>query len=143
MKIWRSIASLLLAGILVFSSAGFSVNRHFCKGDLVKVSFYGSPHQCDKEVKSHCEKSGDHCRKKQQKSNCCDNESLTFDGVEVESPVRDILKLDLPQPSLAPLSNFHSAFARLNDLCETVNNHPPPLIQSGRQILVMVQRFLL
>lgn len=143
MKIWQSISSLFLAGILIFSSAGFSVNRHFCKGDLVKVSFYGSPQHCDKEVRGHCEKRGEHCQKKQQKPNCCANESLTFDGLEVESQIREILTLDLPQLASALISNFQSSFARLNDLCNTIKNHPPPLIQSGRQILVMVQRFLL
>lgn len=83
------ISSVLLAFVVLLSTVSFTVEKHYCKGHLVDVSYFGNANDCSSldEDADHCEK-GDRCHK-----NCCKDEIKHLENQQ-----------DLQQSSIKKLS---------------------------------------
>ncbi|MDZ7847964.1 MAG: hypothetical protein U5L96_15100 [Owenweeksia sp.] len=139
MKSCRAILSFALMGVLIGSTLGFSVSRHYCKGMLVQEHFYKmQSHGCCIDEDATC-----HDEQEQIAAKCCDEQQLSLPGIEVKRLSTENQKF-LPKPASTTL-------------CFTVANDPqaglsqatdipsagPPLKPHGKKLLIAVQRFII
>lgn len=137
MKKLKAILSISLVGILMFSTVGFSVHRHYCMGMLMDESFYTMTESCGDEADNHCETPSNHI-----KSGCCDDENLVFSGIDVISIVKKQLDVGPVIAALIP-SVSNSVEPQSTDY-KLLSFFPPPEPQPyGKNLLVKVQRFLI
>ena len=138
MKILKAIFSVSMIAILMISTLGFSVNRHYCMGMLVEESFYTPSAGCTDMDEDDCSTSF-----QSEEKGCCDDETLAFEGIDVLSFVKKQLEV-------SPIAANFSATLPFQNWIETQNTYqkisffPPPEPQPyGRNLLVKVQRFLI
>jgi hypothetical protein len=122
----RKIGYITLATLLILTTVGFVISRHYCENELVSISV-------DLPADNCCEEMAD---------NCCHNENETF-----------ILKVDFTQPvgeqnTIAVHDLFESAFVELfckvntpNLVENTVFDHRQH--ESSGTYLELIQSFLL
>lgn len=122
----------LLAILVLLGSAGVTVNRHFCMGELKSVAIFGEAEKCHKEqTKAHCpfhpapqeETEG-------KKKGCCDDESELVQIDDQEqltpdvSPVLTAWVADFPPL----LFNYLPPHPRPRKNTNFENYRPPPLL---------------
>ena len=93
MKIFQRISTLVLAIIILFSSTGLVLNKHYCGGDLKSISLLKEHAKCDM---CKAMESLPACHKAMKKNHCCENEQLV---VETEDYKADG-KVSIITPSL-------------------------------------------
>lgn len=125
-----------MIGALLFSTVGFSVSRHYCMGDLVDESFYHIPQECGLDNDDHCGGDDEHFSK-----NCCEDENLVFEGIDVLTTQQDHFNPIAAAILTSPYAIVGSVEKHISK--NTFPNAPPPPAESGRQILIRVQRFLI
>lgn len=123
---FKKIGYIALATLLILTTVGFVISRHYCSGELVSV-------QVDIPADNCCDEEAD---------NCCHNESETFIlKVDFTQPISDEVKLsehNLHGEAYAEISTeiFQNRVA--NNL---VLDHRPP--DSTPNFLAKIQSFLL
>ena len=123
---------ILLATLVLFGSAGVTVNRHFCMGELKAVAIFGEAEKCHKDqAKKQCPFHPAPVEEETEgKKGCCDDESelVQIDDQEqttVEAlPVLVALPADFP-PRLFSHLPLHP---RPRKKSRYEHYHPPPLI---------------
>ncbi len=81
MKLLQKQMVLFMAIFLLFSNSGLSVNYHYCKGVLEKISL-SFPKALDKDC---CNKESHHCQSQVEKKNenkCCKDETVKQNSSE-------------------------------------------------------------
>lgn len=73
MKSFRSIASVILALLVLVSSTSFMVGMHLCSGEVQNVALFSKAQPCEKEMKMPP------CHR-HQTSSCCDDETVIHEG---------------------------------------------------------------
>lgn len=137
MKKLQAILSISFIGVLLFSTVGFSVSRHYCMGMLMDESFYGVSEGCGMIADDDCDNNKESIR-----MNCCDDENLVFAGIDVISIIKN--KLDAAPAFIAHFPIVDNVFPDQNISYEQLSFFPPPEPQPyGRNLLVKVQRFLI
>lgn len=137
MKKLKAILSISMLGILLFSTVGFTVSRHYCMGMLMNESFYGLSESCGMQVDDDCDNAKESIR-----MNCCDDENLVFAGIDVISIVKN--QLDATPAFIAHFPIIDNLFQEQSTSYEHLSFFPPPEPQPyGRNLLVKVQRFLI
>jgi len=126
----KKVTSILLSFILVISTTGFTINKHFCGGHLVATQFFSTeePESC--------------CDGMDMPAGCCHNESEYYQLDE---------NFNLAKVSFETASNFVFTFIKhivLNDLFASTDtykvkylHYKPPLLKPD--IPVLIQSFLL
>ncbi|MDH5365448.1 MAG: hypothetical protein OEW67_00555 [Cyclobacteriaceae bacterium] len=92
MKFTHYISTVTLAIILLFSSTGLVVNKHYCGGELKSVSLQNNHASCG--MCESVESTSTH-HKTTENNNCCDNEQIQIDTQEYNTTVNKI-SLDKP-----------------------------------------------
>ena len=140
-KTYRFIA-LTMALLLFVSSAGFSVDMHFCNDQLKGISLIGKAANCHEKA-SHCKNSKRACHKKNTnksaaetaKDDCCNNErhilQMDADFVSVSADLVDINQADL---DLLSAEVFYSSIPVIINSNKLEFYRPPPNLRD-RQIL--------
>ncbi len=80
------ILSSLLAVLVIFSSLSFSIEKHFCEGEINSSLFYNAEELCVMES-SECHKEGAKttcCSSNIAASDCCINTSEFIKGIDIE-----------------------------------------------------------
>ena len=153
------ITSLLMAFMLLLSSTGFSIDLHFCQGNIKSFSLFGTAKSCHaKAEKSHCQKASlkvdsgkttchsvkstlekaDDCER-----DCCSNESIV---VSPDMDTQKVLSKQLTETNISFISAFVAVFyaGQTLDLAKDIIphlNYIPPLLD--QDIPVLIQSFLL
>ncbi len=132
MKQFNNIATIFLAGLLMLSTVGVTLNKHYCMGRLKNVAVF-------EEAKSCAEKMGmeEDCPK-----NCCDDESHELRIKELNKATFDVdLTPDLKL--VATITLFVHSLGAESSLIETPDYtyYKPPLIE--QDIPILVQSFLI
>lgn len=146
------IFSILMASLLLLSSTGFSVDLHFCKGQIKSFSLFGTAKSCHKTVASTCNAKQKSCHsslKTQETSfksgcekTCCSNATFNLE------PDKDFHKVQLSEASsfsvdFIAISPF-TIKSRLQNLPNRIIpylNYIPPLLKLD--LLVWIQTFIL
>nr|WP_321409253.1 hypothetical protein [uncultured Carboxylicivirga sp.] len=108
----RKIAHILMTLILMTSTMGFTVSKHYCGTRLVDINI-------NKEAKSCCSNEGT--------SNCCHNETHHFQVEDDFTMVMD-LELSVPFNYIAPVIFLFSDIIvdETEDFVEITASPPPP-----------------
>ena len=143
MKLSRStyrIFPLSLALLMFFTSTGFSVDMHYCRGEFKSFSLVGKAKSCHADAKVTCPH---HRNMTAGKKDCCTNQTHTF---RVDQDLQQAQNVDF---TITPqLQNFVTAYVFTfceNQIATNENPvfaryRPPPL---RRNIPVLHQSFLL
>ena len=144
------ICALLMAFLMFFTSSSYSIDLHFCQGQLKSFSLIGKAKSCHEMAKmAKCHQSKKTCTQKSASSKqiednkgCCNNETLLltpntdFDKIlanEVTSQKQETTSAAIPY-STYEYSLKYSVFYSLL-------NRPPPLL--NKDVLILIQSFLL
>lgn len=142
------IISLTLALLILVSSVGFSLDTHYCKGELKTVSLFSKAKNCHdvkaKSVNKHCNHSSPSYNPETtlKKKDCCQNITYHFlsDFNKKENPENIVVNLKLVKSLFAANSAFFT-----NHVCsaenQTFTHYKPPLI--SKNISPLYQIFLL
>ncbi len=152
-----------MAFMLLLSSTGFSIDLHYCQGNIKSFSLFGTAESChDKAEKSHCQKacsmvasgsSSCHFVESTVKStveptadierDCCSNESMV---VTPDMDTQKVISEQLTETNINFISAFVAVFYanQTLDLAKRIiphQNYIPPLLD--QDIPVLIQSFLL
>jgi hypothetical protein len=145
------IISLMMAILILVSSMGFSIDVHYCQGQIKSFSLFGKAESCHQEVKKqHCTKHKKSCHAAPSnqeklsscKKDCCSNKTII---VESNDEARKLQSLKLSQKQVEFVSVFVQVFFLVKtDLNKNIVphlNYIPPLL--NKDIPVLIQSFLL
>ena len=144
--------ALLMAFLMFFTSAGFTMDMHFCGGELKSISLFGKAKTCHDIVgenetpmkncphhkKMMVEKKG--CS---EDKDCCSNETLVLQADQDQKVQTNdfVVNKQLKQFVIAFVAVFFAADFDLQRDTANFAHYKPPLIQ--RDIPVLNQTFLL
>lgn len=133
MQVFRKIANTFLALLLVISTSGVTINKHYCLGFLKDISIFHEASSCMAEMNMQEEDCPMECCEETSEQLLVDD----FKQVVFETNLTPQLKL------LVMISNIIGdlQFDASNPLKTPYLNYSPPLI--GQDIPVLVQSFLL
>ncbi|MDF1697839.1 MAG: hypothetical protein P1U56_18470 [Saprospiraceae bacterium] len=87
------ITALILAFMMLFSSVGFSVDFHYCKGNLKSFSLIGEASACH-QAKKICPRHAEmQVEEKSDDSKCCTNETIVVEDLDTDYNVSPDIKL--------------------------------------------------
>jgi len=136
------ILHITLAFLIFVSSAGFTLNSHFCQNTLQSVAIFLTPQNCHERAahcamnvtKNCCSKKKNSCSK-----DCCEDKSQFIKAdIDFAPFVVSDFQIDLPSLFPSPISIHFETILR-HKLIRFKNYIPPPLI---RNIPVLFQSFL-
>lgn len=136
------IIALTLAFVMFFTSVGFSVDIHYCRGDLKSFSLIGEAstcHQAKKTCPSHKEMMSEETS---EDSKCCSNKTVVVDDLDVDydiSPDVELtdLQVKFVTARVYTLNGFTFPEVVKSDFPKTDDPLPP------RDIYVLLERFLI
>lgn len=143
--------ALTLALLMFVSSVGWSIDMHYCQGQLKTFNLLGeakSCHQMALEVKSsHCKKKLMACHMKNgmdmhDEKDCCNNETVILDNLDniyAYSSFHEMNKVDF-----IFFHSFFSAFFTAEEIPSVAVdylNYRPPLPE--KDISILFQTFLI
>jgi len=141
-----------MAFMLLLSSTGFSIDLHYCQGDIKSFSLFGTAKSCHaKAEKSHCSKNKMTCHSAMAETGevddaqrkCCSNKSIE---VSPDMDTQKIIAEQLTETNITFISAFVAVFCigEIFDLAKLIIphlNYIPPLLD--KDIPVLIQSFLL
>lgn len=148
-KTRNSVFSIFLLTIFSIQAIGFTVDIHYCKGEVQSISFFGKADSCsemtDNTNKHKC------CQKRQfrldaldgiksKKEPCCSNEMIHYESEGDFESEQEIINLSLDKSEIRS-NNLELEFGTLCDDQIILHNTDPPLRVFDRQVLF--QTFLI
>lgn len=140
-----------MALLMLVSSTGFSIDLHYCQGQIKGFSFFGEAASCHQQAeKKHCKKAKKACHAAPVdqmetiscKKDCCSNKTIK---VEHNTDAKKIQTAELTPAQVEMLTAFVQVFLLENtDLTKRIIphlNYVPPLLT--KDIPVLIQSFLL
>jgi len=141
-----------MAFMLLLSSTGFSIDLHYCQGDIKSFSLFGTAKSCHAMAKkSHCSKNKMTCQMTMSETEqaddaqrkCCSNKSME---VSPDLDTQKVIAEQLTETEITFLSAFVAVFyaGQSFDLAKLIIpylNYIPPLLDED--IPVLFQSFLL
>ena len=140
-----------MAMLVFVSSTGFSIDLHYCQGQVKSFSLIGEAESCHQQAESVC------CKKKQKtchaaqsnpddlgkcEKNCCSNKTIK---VESNDEAKKLQSTELSQKQVKLLTAFvHVFLLEKIDLSKIIVphlNYIPPLL--NKNIPILIQSFLL
>ena len=146
-KISKFIAPALALMVLV-SSMSYTIDFHYCQGQLKSFSLFGKAKNChemaSKMASCHHKKQVDEMSKtcSEGDNNCCNNKTVYFES-DFDEQIINFDYLSLESLSFA-VAFEHSSFDDLFEVIKDVipfAHHKPPLIR--KDIPVLFETFLL
>jgi len=147
---YRLIA-LMMAFLMFFTSAGFTMDMHYCGGELKSVSFFGKAKTChemtgeNKTPMKDCPHHKKMAAKKKgcsEDKDCCSNKNVQLHDQDQKVQTNDfVVSKQLKQFVIAYVAIFFIDDFDLQREATTFALYKPPLIP--RDIPVLNQTFLL
>jgi len=123
----------VFVGLLFLSNIGISFNKHFCKKDGIKISYF---HKVDHECKL-VEKKPTCCQSKVVDDDCCKDE-IVYHHVKFDFS-NAIFKFKLNQPIVISLIPIWTSFIEVYDYPILFSEFPIPPPKLGREVLLQKQ----
>ena len=141
------ILAFSLAILMFFTSAGLSIDMHFCQGNFKSFSLIGKAKNCHElaqtsTCKHHKAPIQEETCEKTDKKDCCENRTLTLDSDQDQQiqTANFTLTKEIKQFVTAYIYAFHQDKITEEEVISFAL-YRPPLIQ--RDIPVLIQSFLL
>ena len=136
MKLFKSLASSLLAFLVLVSSSSFMVTMHFCGGHVQSFSLIEKAAPCVLEV----EQAPCHKRMAIKKSTCCDDKEVAFEGKNFSNKVHSLSPNTSLSIAVLPLI-IEVVQINTARIASNHNSYKPPIVD--RDIPVLIQSFLI
>ena len=145
------VVPLILAILLLGTTAGISLDMHICQGKLKTFNLIGKAKDCGemaaKVMSNHCKKAQQSCHKegilpfeKSCKKGCCDQKSV-ISQLEIETTCHSPENIEVSPVFVAAFVYSFLYYSGTSTTSGILNfHHPPPL---SRDIPVLLQSFLL
>ena len=145
------ILAMTLALVIFFSSTGYAIDLHYCKGELKSYRFNGKAKSCHElALTTHCQMIKQSCQHhgddgvSTDNNGCCDNETSYVNGLDEDIAFSTVADLDLTKSQVQFCTAFISTL--LSEYKSAVQSpaylfYKPPLIH--RDIQILYQTFLL
>ncbi len=145
------IISLMMAMLMLVSSTGFSIDAHYCQGQMKSFSLFGKAKSChEQSFKKQCSSHKKSCHAALSnskelgkcKKGCCSNKTIHVEGNDEAKkiPTTEILPMQV-QFFTAFVQVFILEYTQLNKAIIPYLNYIPPLL--NQDIPVLIQSFLL
>lgn len=140
--------ALTMAFLMFFTSIGFSMDMHFCQGNLKNINLFGKAKSCfemeSEGIVSSCSKHQSTCHQKstaEDHKGCCNNETVE---IQLDTDFLDttIGSLNIQQLHFV-VAYLYTYFGLLTEQfsSEKFLHYKPPL--PDKDLLVFIQSFLL
>jgi len=122
------IFSLTMALFMLVTSTGFSMDVHYCDGDIKRANVFGKAKTCAEVTACQlkCGKTAKSCSS--EKKGCCDNQSyiidFDFDGAELDRAI----STDVQKVLVVDITSTYLAYDAPSSISRTFLYRPPPLI---------------
>ena len=138
MKLFRPIAVLFLASLVLIASVGVTVNVHLCGGQVQSVALFIKAQPCQ-ETQKRCD-GVEHLAKR---NGCCAEESFVLKGKETNAEVKTSTQLTPSYNLIAVILPFIYSIVEFDTSLSTPRyaHYKPPLVE--RDITIFVQSFLI
>ena len=74
----KKISHIIISGLILISTTGFTINMHFCHDQLIDLALFSAAHSCcDAETEGQCHSDGDI-----SKMNHCKDESIIVESTD-------------------------------------------------------------
>lgn len=137
MKLTRTILTLTLALLVVFSSLGMTITQHLCAGEVMATALFSHSPACEMEQQR---KALPDCHQPVMDDDCCQDQTIVLEDEQQLSPT---FKLSVPDMTF--LAAFTAVWTSLFQLympaSTQVPDYVPPVL--AQDIPVLVQSFLL
>lgn len=130
-SITYKITAIFLVSLLVFSSLSFSVEKHFCEGEM-RSSLFNKAHELCTMQATVChsdETASNCCTSSVKSSECCIDSSEFIQGISIEVPTSIEQKISA-QPVQILISTFFSTNFLFKDKIFSDVLFQPPILQS-------------
>lgn len=136
-QIFHKIASMLLAFVVLFSTMSFTINMHYCGGNLVDTAIFHKAKTCGMEMQMAISTS----KCSMTKSDCCSDKQLVVDGQDELH--LSFNKLNLKQQLIITsfVYTYLNLFEELEESVTLFLEYPSPLIV--RQIYKLDEVYLI
>jgi hypothetical protein len=140
LAILRTILTLSLAMLVVFSSMGMTITRHLCAGEVKMLTVFSHSATCEMEQQK--EKLPP-CHKSPTKDDCCQDQTIALEVEDQKTVSNFVFKFSAPDITF--IAAFSAVWTSLFNLYSSVHayvpDYSPPVL--AQDIPVLVQSFLL
>ncbi len=142
------IFAVSMALLLLLSSTGFSMDAHYCQGELKNISLFGKAKGCyDGEIVETINETKKSCKNQHgeiKRADCCQNESLVIESIDTDTTNPRLANIQESQFELttAILAVFVLNYWSKSDIQPPLS-HKPPIPLDVRDIQVLYQTFLI
>lgn len=127
------ISSFTLALLVLFSTFSFTVEKHFCHGNLVDIAYFGNPEKCGDAHKS-CD-----LPSVIEKNNCCKDEIEKIEGQdEIRTSSFEDLDFETQKFIVSFVTSYVNLFEALHNKVVPHKNYTPPNLKLNFQTLFEV-----
>lgn len=129
--VFQKIVSSLMALLVLFSTMSFTVDMHFCGGQLIDKAIFSEVKSCGMEMHTEHNTSNYEI----QKPSCCEDISITVEGQEELKVSVDKQELQTLQFALLFSYSYLSLFESLSEKHTPFDDYSPPLLTRDRCVL--------
>lgn len=142
MQYFKSIASLILAALVLASSTTFSVGLHVCRGHVHNIAVMQKAQPCGMELMAAELGFADEDCALAGGMKCCEDRTLSFEGTEYQYKTPTTVVLPDVTTVSAVMPSLLSQIAPLpSSVFQSHDSYKPPLLH--RDVTVLVQSFLI
>jgi hypothetical protein len=140
-KALHRIIALVMAFLMFFTSVGFSVDVHYCKGELKSFSLLGEADSCH-AAKKICPQHSNMLMEEDSASDCCSNETVQVEDLDTDFNLAQ--NAEFTDLEIEFVAAFHCAFNNISyqknskTSCFEIYDPLPT-----RDIYVLLERFLI
>ncbi|OSY87553.1 hypothetical protein WH52_10650 [Tenacibaculum holothuriorum] len=135
-QIFHKIMSLVMAFVVLFSTLSFTVNMHYCGGNLVETAIFQKAKGCGMEMDKP---STEGCAI--TKKNCCDDEQLVVEGQDKLQLQLDKITFEQQVFIASFVHTYINLFEGLDNNVSSYEEYKPPLVV--RQIFKIDETYLI
>ena len=125
-----------MAFVVLFSTMSFTVNMHYCGGNLVETAIFKKAQGCGMEMEN---KASEGCSI--TKKNCCDDKQIVYKGQDELQLTFDKISFEQKIFITAFLHTYNTLFNTVDYEFSTYKTYKPPLVV--KQIFKIDETYLI
>jgi len=136
-KAFKNIGSIFLAVMVLFSTFSFTVEKHYCGGELADYSFVGNLDRCEMPATTHKDSEDTSLNK----TPCCQDSIETIEGTNSELTIAKELTVDEQQFVAVFVFSYLNLFEGFDENKVPFTAYSPPFVI--KDIPVLYESFLI
>lgn len=123
-QVFHKIAAVLMTFTVLFSTLSFTVDKHYCGGNLVDTAIFGAAKTCGMEMEQDTSNKDCSITKK----NCCTEKHEVIQGQEDLKISFDTLSIDQQLFIVLYVHSYIALFEKLEKNSSFYRDYSPPLV---------------